>query len=352
MAWIKMRVDLPTDPAVIGIADATGLDEFSVVGRLHMFWSWADAQSRDGRDINVTPAFLNRYLRQPGFAEAMEKVGWLKIGSNSISIPRFDKHNGQNAKTRANANVRQSRHRNAPSNGSSNASSNGQALPEESREEESREDNTPLSPEGETSGEESKTQPEEISKPDVLNRDPSSPEFQEAWAAFNRWSQSATRFPLRLGANLEREVWLLIESLSEEPPIIHGGKPVAQALMIPHAVGALIAENCPWKGGTSLRYVTKAVMGKLDEWSKQGMKETAGPRTNGNSKFSPPTPPPLETAAQERERRALSAEQERLYQEAMVPWIANGQKGPMPSHAAFRAKAIENLAAKDKGAAK
>ena len=35
--WIKMRMDLPEDPAVYRLARITGLDRLSVVGRLSAF---------------------------------------------------------------------------------------------------------------------------------------------------------------------------------------------------------------------------------------------------------------------------------------------------------------------------
>lgn len=37
--WIKMRVDLDGDPAVISISAKTGKEVLWVVGALHRFWS-------------------------------------------------------------------------------------------------------------------------------------------------------------------------------------------------------------------------------------------------------------------------------------------------------------------------
>lgn len=99
--WIKMRVDLAADPAVIAIAAATGLDEYGVIGRLHKAWSWAEQQSRDGHVPNVTGAWLDKYVEHPGFAKAMAAVGWLTVLSTGLSFPRFERHNGKPAKDRA-----------------------------------------------------------------------------------------------------------------------------------------------------------------------------------------------------------------------------------------------------------
>lgn len=109
--WIKMRTALADDPAVIAMADRLGLDEFSVVGRLHHLWSWADSQSRDGHAVGVTVRWLNRYVQCDGFAEALTQVGWLVIDGEGIRFPNFDRHNGESAKARGLAKNRKEKQR-------------------------------------------------------------------------------------------------------------------------------------------------------------------------------------------------------------------------------------------------
>lgn len=99
--WIKMRADIAEDPAVIGIAATLGLDEFSVVGRLQVLWSWADGQSRDGHARGVTQEWVNRKVQCDNFAQAMCKFGWLQVTEAGIAFPNFDHHNGETAKSRA-----------------------------------------------------------------------------------------------------------------------------------------------------------------------------------------------------------------------------------------------------------
>lgn len=98
--WIKMRLDLADDPAVIGVASKLSLSEYEVVGRLHKLWSWADRHTEDGHASGVTYAWLNRYVECDGFAEAVESVGWLERLADGVCIPSFDKHNGESAKKR------------------------------------------------------------------------------------------------------------------------------------------------------------------------------------------------------------------------------------------------------------
>lgn len=109
--WIKMRVSLATDPAVIGIAARLDCTEFEVVGMLHHLWSWADIQSRDGHATGVTEKWIDRYVQRDKFAQAMQLVGWLVITEDGVEFPNFDRHNGETAKTRALASNRQKKRR-------------------------------------------------------------------------------------------------------------------------------------------------------------------------------------------------------------------------------------------------
>jgi hypothetical protein len=99
--WIKMRHDLADDPAVIAMAGATGICEDTVVGVLHRLWSWADRHTTDGYVTCVTKSWIDRFVRHPGFVDAMISVGWLSLSEQGANFPRFDRHNGQSAKQRA-----------------------------------------------------------------------------------------------------------------------------------------------------------------------------------------------------------------------------------------------------------
>jgi hypothetical protein len=109
--WIKMRIDLAEDPAVIGMADALGLDEFAIVGRLHALWGWADSQSRDGHASSVTGKWIDRKMQRDGFAAAMVAAGWLMLTDGGVEFPHFDRHNGETAKQRGLAANRQKKSR-------------------------------------------------------------------------------------------------------------------------------------------------------------------------------------------------------------------------------------------------
>ena len=143
--WIKMRDSLRDDPAVISIAHALGIDEDTVVGKLHRFWSWADQHTTDGNATGVTAAWLDRYVCATGFANALANAGWLLVGDSGLSIPRFDRHNGESAKERGLAAKRAAKYR-AKSNANSNGSGVTSALPREEKRREEKSNSTPLPP--------------------------------------------------------------------------------------------------------------------------------------------------------------------------------------------------------------
>ena len=149
--WIKMRVDLAADPNVIGISIAVGLDEDYVVGKLHKLWSWADQHTTDGNAKSVTQTWLDRYVGVDGFADALAAVGWLVVSDDGISIPDFERHNGESGKRRALTANRAAKRRSksnaptvtksAPTQSKSNATTVTKSAPrEEKRREEKKDD--------------------------------------------------------------------------------------------------------------------------------------------------------------------------------------------------------------------
>ena len=113
--WIKVESATPDKPEMVRMAQLLEIDQDSVVGKCLRVWIWADQQSRDGNALSVTDAFLDRLTFCPGFAVALRKVGWLTGREGHLSVPNFDRHNGQTAKKRALTSKRVSKTRNAAS---------------------------------------------------------------------------------------------------------------------------------------------------------------------------------------------------------------------------------------------
>lgn len=104
--WIKMRIDLANDPAVVGLSSVLKSNEHEVVGFLHSLWSWADKHTTDGFIPHVTAKWIDKHIGKSGFAKAMCDVGWLECHTNGVTLPHFDRHNGASAKSRAEATER------------------------------------------------------------------------------------------------------------------------------------------------------------------------------------------------------------------------------------------------------
>ncbi len=138
--WIPMRVDLAEDPAVIAIAEATGLDEFAVIGRLHRLWSWANSQLKDGHATSVTAKWVDRYVNAVDFASSMVKARWLTLTPKGVTFPKFDEWNSQGGKRRLLAAKRQRKSRHA------DVTQSTQQKCDQRREEESRVKNPPKPP--------------------------------------------------------------------------------------------------------------------------------------------------------------------------------------------------------------
>jgi hypothetical protein len=100
--WIKLRTNLPGDPAVIAMARALREDAFTIVGRLHALWAWADQHTDDGDLPYTVLADIDDVVKKRGFAQQMLRVGWLEHRGEEpgVIIPMWDRHNGRSAKKR------------------------------------------------------------------------------------------------------------------------------------------------------------------------------------------------------------------------------------------------------------
>ncbi|HDS7133353.1 TPA: DNA replication domain protein [Klebsiella aerogenes] len=99
--WIKMRADLHTHPKVVRMASALKADRLRIVGGLHSAWCLFDVHSVDGLLEGYSADTLDDLIGFPGFSRAMMAVGWLEENGESLVMPRFEAHNGQSAKRRA-----------------------------------------------------------------------------------------------------------------------------------------------------------------------------------------------------------------------------------------------------------
>lgn len=139
--WLKMEICTPNKPEILAMSAKTGLHPDMVLGKCFRLWGWFDSHTKDGNANGVTLVTLGYALGNGDdttkFINAMVDVGWLAENEQGTTLPNFDYHNGETAKTRALGNKRQKNHR-ANSNDKSNDNSVTKALPEKRREEKNK----------------------------------------------------------------------------------------------------------------------------------------------------------------------------------------------------------------------
>jgi hypothetical protein len=109
--WMKFEKTTLEKPEVFEMAGILEIDADAVIGKLLRVWNWFDDQSRDGHAHVTVMSLLDRYTGVTGFVDAMVKVGWMHIEGSSLSLPNFDRHNGDPAKVRALARTRKQNER-------------------------------------------------------------------------------------------------------------------------------------------------------------------------------------------------------------------------------------------------
>ena len=101
MSWIKFEIATSNKPEVLIIADRLKIDPDAVVGKLLRVWAWFDIHTTDGNAPSVTKTLLNRDVGITNFTELMIEVGWMLESNGTITVSKFENHNGETAKARA-----------------------------------------------------------------------------------------------------------------------------------------------------------------------------------------------------------------------------------------------------------
>lgn len=104
--WITMKVNLAESAEVELISHATKLDVFAVVGRLQVLWSWVFKHTQNGESI-MDAAAIDRRMGCDGFADAMIRVGWLRVTDTGTLFVGWDKNNTTDKSLRDAASERQ-----------------------------------------------------------------------------------------------------------------------------------------------------------------------------------------------------------------------------------------------------
>ena len=109
--WIKIEICTPDKPEVCSLATQLRMDSDAVVGKLVRLWSWAELNRIDPNDLGVTKEFIDKLVGRKGFAQALEKTGWLIETEEKLSFRNFKRHNSPVAQNKALTAKRVARHR-------------------------------------------------------------------------------------------------------------------------------------------------------------------------------------------------------------------------------------------------
>ena len=144
--WIKVEASTADKPEVLRIARILAIPHDAVFGKLVRLWAWIDTNSVDGVVDGVVDADIDRICRCDGFTAACVTVGWLEYDASMerVSLPNFERHNGETAKQRAMKNRRQAKWRAGVDDPVDAAASTEASTREEKRREEQKQEQKAL----------------------------------------------------------------------------------------------------------------------------------------------------------------------------------------------------------------
>jgi hypothetical protein len=117
--WIKFEKDLRTDPRFLRMAKAyvtqvritPALAATQLVGALVTLWCYADTHIREDDTLDLGPDEIDELIGIQGFV-ALMPTDWLEVlDTDRVKLPRFQEHNGTDAKKKALTAKRVARHR-------------------------------------------------------------------------------------------------------------------------------------------------------------------------------------------------------------------------------------------------
>jgi hypothetical protein len=99
--WIKWERGLIKKPEIMRIAKILEVTKYHAAACCMQVWEWAEDVTVDGIVHDIDPSDVSDAVGVAGIGEAMCKVDWLTDVGTGISFPKWDRHNGDPAKRRA-----------------------------------------------------------------------------------------------------------------------------------------------------------------------------------------------------------------------------------------------------------
>ena len=109
--WFKMEVITPNKLEITEIADTLGVSKHEALGMFTEYLAWLNQHCEVGKLPLSSINLINHLTGNKDFWHALASVGWLKICEGCIEVTQYDRHNSNNAKSRAKGNRRTAKHR-------------------------------------------------------------------------------------------------------------------------------------------------------------------------------------------------------------------------------------------------
>ena len=139
MSWIKVDTTLVNKPKVVQISRSLKKKREETLGYLVKFWCLVDGLTEDGFLPGYDRVAVDDLVGLKGFAKALQVVDWLDFNDDGCVVARYDKHNGNSAKKRAESALRNKRFMRKKSNTNLTQSALESASPREDKSIDSRE---------------------------------------------------------------------------------------------------------------------------------------------------------------------------------------------------------------------
>lgn len=133
MSWIKVDTTLVNKPKVVQISRMLKKKREETLGFLIKFWCLVDGLTEDGFLPGYDRVAVDDLVGLKGFAKALQVVDWLDFDENGCTVSKYEKHNGNSAKKRAESALRNKRFMRKKSNTNLTQSALENASPREEK---------------------------------------------------------------------------------------------------------------------------------------------------------------------------------------------------------------------------